>query len=635
MNIRLLVFFIAMPSILFSSCKTAEPPFESELLAADTKTKRACLSFEGNGIYFASHIGTLIAFYEQGYRAAISSGGSSGAIIAATASALEMNPSLQRSGYFPHQAAKVLAASTPIINSVLFLPNINRPLRMVDALDIFLSGSSEGILASDSENGLAHLESIVGQSALIVEFFRTFDFSRALSLSFNDRQLAISNGWKNFTGAIIVSPDELADAMFLSEKELIAQGAEKEITIQKRLFELFKGDRSSYYRSIEGQREQWNQFAEANAKLFGFKDRETRRKTFKRLVSAIRAGEDFASVAGTIGHPFILPDPKIVYRAFLGRGPSGQALELPNGFLLHSTARRTSSSGRTEMAGLSHLYQIYYPSRDLYSEAVGLRSSGLSPFENGEFSVIPNSRILVSNASLPEALSISVGEPTGFSRRAAPLDGRARALIKDDSLGTSLMGYGGWLEKSTISTLSRFRSCAPQNVDFFVSSVGAEKMSSFPKMALAGVYSSNPYRGALEKLVSQPSEFSRLFSGQTAAGATLKPEDKIEFEKALRSAEGAAAKSLSMSASMGRVNVVYDLKTVTAAGSNNAIKQIMQADRRALILSSYIHASRQFGGQSKLPDLWASSDLAPINQITEAGVLRESVEKALPRPTLK
>jgi len=123
--------------------------------SATSNKKTACLSFHGNGVYFPSQIGSLIALLESNIEPVFAIGGSSGSIIAALSRALVDNNSFSPSGSFrPQDAALVLAASLPIIESILFLPRFNTPLRFIDSLDVLLSGSKQGVLATSPDNGL-------------------------------------------------------------------------------------------------------------------------------------------------------------------------------------------------------------------------------------------------------------------------------------------------------------------------------------------------------------------------------------------------------------------------------------------------------------------------------------------------
>lgn len=52
----------------------------SSSLQASQKRKTACVSFQGNGVYFSSHVGALIALLENNFEPVFATGGSSGAI---------------------------------------------------------------------------------------------------------------------------------------------------------------------------------------------------------------------------------------------------------------------------------------------------------------------------------------------------------------------------------------------------------------------------------------------------------------------------------------------------------------------------------------------------------------------------
>ena len=214
----------------------------SQVYSKETK-KSACISFQGNGVYFASHVGALISLLENNYVPQFATGGSSGAILASVARALVENPSLTGpDGTFEaRHAAVLLASSAPVIESVLFLPRFTRPLDWMDSLDVFLSGSALGVLRADPSDALVHAESIIGQATLVIDFFRTVDFSKVvMERELSLRESKISGLWKDFALAILVSPEEFANAVFTPRDLLVEQNAEKLIAVQDRFFKLFK-----------------------------------------------------------------------------------------------------------------------------------------------------------------------------------------------------------------------------------------------------------------------------------------------------------------------------------------------------------------------------------------------------------
>ncbi|NBW82375.1 hypothetical protein EBR21_11535, partial [bacterium] len=246
-------FVIAIVALLVAACGRGDNFNKTRSLSQLSSTrstpakKTACVSFQGNGVYFSSHVGALIALLENNYEPVFATGGSSGAILAGVARALAENPSLaDAQGFNPQDAAVILAASAPVIESVLFLPRFTTPLMLLDSLDVFLTGSSVGVLSAEPTDGLVNAESIVGQSTLVIDFYRTVDFSDVFAMnSVREREFELARLWKQFANTIDVTPEDAADALLTSRDALESQGRSDLVTIQDRIFKMYRSKKDT------------------------------------------------------------------------------------------------------------------------------------------------------------------------------------------------------------------------------------------------------------------------------------------------------------------------------------------------------------------------------------------------------
>jgi len=135
---------------------------------------------------------------------------------------------------------------------------------------------------------------------------------------------------------------------------------------------------------------------------------------------------------------FFLPNPKLLWNAYLGFGKNGQFIELPHGMIVHSTLRRgmfsrdkDGSIRASEGVGIENLYQGYvaanHPNSKLVDELISLRAKqsevggGFLPFfANGE-----SNPANVKYAYAPARVAVL--------RNTAQARGRAIGNIKDDS----------------------------------------------------------------------------------------------------------------------------------------------------------------------------------------------------------
>jgi len=594
---------------------------QSQTLAKTSK-KTACVSFQGNGVYFASHVGALISLLENNYEPVFATGGSSGAILASVSRALVENPSLRGAdgSFAPQKAAVLLASSSPVIESVLFLPRFTTPLSLLDSFDVFFSGSAAGVLSATPRDALVHSESIVGQSTLVIDFFRSLDFSVALAeRNLAERERKIAALWRSFSDAIRVTPEEFADAIFVPRSRLVAEGHMHIVQIQDRFFRLYRSKQDTMVNNFRTRQEQWNQLLEGNFEVFGLNNPEKRRSVLKNILEAIRGVESFDSLTATLSGDFLLADPDRVYRAFDGfDSRTGRSIEIPSNVVLHTTARRATRKLNewNEIPGLESLHHVYMSnSRQAVHNAQALHrpeNNPLQPSDKSKSPVIPTERIVATALGLGPALAATTGEPTAFVRLPIALDVPARERLAWVSNQEQLIGSGGWLEKVSLGTATKFNECAPQNVDLYFYTSDGEGVNRFAKMLFLGLFLDQPLRGLLARQIENPSvNLGALLSGQIPDNKPFEtPADKQKvFNGVLESVDTLFAETRDAKARAGSLPVNFAFADPSKMGgtSSKALNAVFRSNRRAMILAAYEYtrktALERGLGSASLP-LW-------------------------------
>lgn len=585
--------------------------------ASQTK-KTACISFQGNGVYFSSHVGALIALLENNVEPVFATGGSSGAILASVARALVENPSLSAAGEFnPQDAARVLAASAPIVESVLFLPRLTTPLLLLDSLDVFLTGSSLGVLRADPSDGLVNAESIVGQATLVVDYYRTTDFSGVLSkTSVLAREKEIARLWKGFANSIEVTPEQVAEALLVDRETLVAEGRTELVEIQDRLFKLYRSKNDTFLNDYRAQQESWNNFIRGNKGLFGLESQQRRQTVFKKLIETVKSVESFDALAATLSGDFMLADPDRVYRAFEGfDSRTNRRIQIPSNTVLHSTARRAvrKNGSWREVQGLASLHQVYFTNPELAAVAserlLTPENNPLQPRDRNLQPVIPSDRIVVTAQALGPALATTTGEPTAFLRFPIDLDSSARTRLGWTTVDETLMGYGGWLEKVSLGTARQFDACAPQKVDTYFYTSDGDGVNRFAKMAFLGLFIDQPVRGLLAKQIENPTNIRALLAGTSDNNAFSAGIATDDFNAAVGSADSVFASNRDIKARAGHVPVNFNyVKPSEQQGAQADLPNIaIRSNRRAMILAAYEFTRRMLAEQKlnvATIDLW-------------------------------
>ena len=626
------------------ACKKQNQVETQSLFTNDKKT--ACLSFQGNGVYFPSHIGALIALLESNIEPVFAVGGSSGSIIAALSRAVVDNTSLSPAGSFrPQDAALVLSASLPIVESTLFLPRFNTPMRLIDSLDVLLSGSKQGVLAASPDNGMISPESIVGQSTMIVNFFRSTNFTPVIRLkTFAEREKEIIRLWKTYANAVTVTPEILAEALFVDRNTLINSGKTDVADVQDRIFGLFRSVGYQYYGNYKDQQNAWNQLLISKQKLIGADTEKSRIGLFKSVLQKAQSLESFDALYSTLSGPFLLPDPDRVFMAFRGvEFGTQRQIEIPTNTIIHSTARRAKKiDGRwKESLGMSALHQVYFTNP---KQAAGfslrltdVRHNPLQPRNLEMKPVIPNERIVVSGQALGPSLRASTGEPAAFLRSPVNLDFEARRKLGWTTQNETLLGYGGWLETISLGTAMQVEQCAADRVDLYFFTSDGEGLGKFNKMAFLGLFVDEPYRGVLAEIAENPAEINKLLSGSTTNSDLLKGQAQREFDSLVASTEQIISDAKSAKARLGHVPVLVEHAKPSdlpgAIGERQSI--IIRSNRRALVLTAYEKTRKILIEQNLRTEaqmLWnESGDKIHISTLSTPEEVESAVERIAPR----
>ena len=614
--------------------------------SSNSEKKTACLSFQGNGVYFPSHIGALIALLENNIEPVFAVGGSSGSIIAALSRAVVDNNTLSPSGSFrPKDAALVLSASLPMVESTLFVPRFNTPLRMLDSLDVFLSGSKQGVLVADADNGLISPESIVGQSALIINFFRTADFKPLLRMnSLQDREKEIVRLWKAYANAIVVTPEQFAEALLMDRGTLASSKRNDLIEIQDRLFGLFRSSGGEFFGNYKDQQDAWNQLLIKKRSLMGADNEKSRFGMFKAALEKAKSLASFDALYATLSGPFLMPDPDRVFMAYQGvEFGTQKQIEIPTNTIIHSTARRARKIDGVwkELKGMPSLHQVYFANPKqagaFSSRLTDGQHNPLQPRNRQMQPVVPGERIVVSGQSLGPSLKASTGEPAAFLRSPINLDVASRQRLGWTKPDETLLGYGGWLEKISLGTAMQFDQCAADRVDLYIFTSDGGGVGRFNKMAFLGLYVDEPYRGALAEIVENPSEINKLLSGTTNNSGLLEGQAQREFDALVASTEQLFTDGKDAKAKVGHVPVLVEhAKPSDLSGADRERQSIViRSNRRALVLTAYEKTRKILSQQNLLGasiKLWNEpGENISLSTLPTPEALQAAVERIAPR----
>lgn len=524
----------AMLGVMLSSCTLPQSMLNRGVLRSENTQSshlKICASLEGNGENFSSHFGAFVALMERGLDPVFIAGGSSGAPVAALVRLLlenpslaaganqlpggspEPSPSLTDSHSKPRQAAKILAASVSIFEALLFLPALDDIWGA--AASLVASGIAIGTnrgFVSNPDYSFAHAEAITAQLVMAAGFFATHDFSEALAeADFKKRVSIIRQAYIKELGMMAVTPEELVNALLTSPDQANSDAQRaRDKEIRRRYFFLFdtRIPRENRRPAAERLATYENQLARNRLLLTPLVRKQAQNIYFKAL--ELMKGLPFVgALAATVGRPFLLPNPEVLGKALDSKDAGGNIMGIPNGTLVHTTARLGESRralpfentlfprrayeivqnqrGRRidDKPGFPWLYQFYFTSEQnaaamnkarashadhllfYRSNLADPMSAPVTPLEK------PENAQVFSGLNLHEAITATISEPGVFRR--IPISMRTLKAPTGASLPAELTGddsfvitYGGWLDTSASQTLALLPECAPERIGYYV-----------------------------------------------------------------------------------------------------------------------------------------------------------------------
>jgi len=431
-NVYFNVLSLSAAALFASSCVKSQSSGTTN--ASQSRSILACVGLQGNGLRFASHVGTYTALLENNITPVVSLGGSSGSIVGSVVMGLMQNKSVKRTPITfqgtnlseAQRASLVLAAIPDVIDTFIFLPAFDtldiRNWQVIPSILRFIVQSQFGkVLAGDDGARLLSIEATVGQAVLLTDFTMNADFTSVLqSNSYSERRRKMFELWQQWSEGISTSMRELVDAAALPESQWNADP--QMALIGDRFYRMFQQDMKQ--EKSEQNVERWRQLLRGVNFLI----------KHPKLTSVTGVGK----VDDILATKFFLPNPALLWNAYLGFGKNGQFIELPQGMVVHSTLRRgmfsrdrDGSIRASEGVGLENLYQGYvaanHPNSKLVDELISIRAKqaeiggGFLPFfADGE-----SNPANVKYAYAPSRVAVL--------RNTAQARGRAIGSIKDDS----------------------------------------------------------------------------------------------------------------------------------------------------------------------------------------------------------
>jgi|GEM_PF-6712768 len=508
-----------------NACKTRAYNSQQSSTVAPTGSKKACVGLQGNGLRFTSHIGTYVALLESDVEPVVSIGGSSGSLVGAAVMGLLSNPTYAQTDVVfqnkalskAQKAALVFSSSPDVLNTYLFLPAVQH-------LDDFFGSIvrfaftllyGEELLGENSAQ-IVSIEATVGQGVLLTDFFSHADFSKVVQMpTYEQRRKEMYRLWVEFADAEVVSLKQLiaaavkaGDASANANDPDVKQSQE----ISERLFYMFQQDSASKSNTTEAWR---GVLKGANAALSIIPKNLTGKLDEIKLT---------------------VPNPRLVWNAYLSRSKSGSFMPMPKGMIVHSTFRKghyVTKNGGVEFVegvGLNNLYQGYVaddaPGMELFTQLKGLRERldrqgkgfmpyikkstgevayaypsdqvlllrsmlGAKPLEMGPFNEIQLSsvgeRLLKDGRrGVAHAIAYSAGEPGPFRRLPVSItdvEAADNRFNSTDIIGTlrdtgvndakeGIVSFGGWSENVPAGTLAQLDAC--KDADYLVASAKSD-----------------------------------------------------------------------------------------------------------------------------------------------------------------
>ena len=550
----------------------------------------ACVSIQGNGANFPSHIGTYIALLENNIMPVVSIGGSSGALIGSAMMALVDNPSFSNhvNGFATNlspaqRVALVLAAAQDVTNDFLFVPALDHPGNMFLTLARFSYALfASKTIPSAPNRYFMNIESAVGQGIAVEEFMRTFDFSTIYTLdNYAARRAAVRSAWHSKMDFVNVSMSELLGALAISDQNPNANDRTREIA--RRVFFLMREDPQS--QNAEDPAQALARYEEQLAK---WERGGLSKKALDSLLAALNDDEPTTKNSKVfLKSHILLPNPDIVWQGYLGRDQNGNTIPIPAKLVLHSTLRRVNANAShvTELSGWNNLLQGYLPSPQLASAFVARKRIWETDSSRGFFqyldtdsqnlrSLFSPEQVMILDAApeagrgLAWALRVSASEPNGFRR--IPFYAAGNDSQWNNALPSPLINFGGWMEFVALGDLTHLPQCA--NADFFVSGSLPDSLHAFGVAAIRGAMLGN--FGIWAPLL--PPIFSRDKETEIQKVIGL-VNDSFQFQRSLSGKVGILTNDLNWD----------DPKFGIDPSSNRAAGMTFQGQRSGLLLRSY------------------------------------------------
>jgi hypothetical protein len=463
------------------SLKTSESV--SLLSRSSQEVYTACLGVEGNGANFAVHLGVYIALLEHNILPTVAIGGSSGAVTISLLMALVENQLLDQIDVNltkPQKAALVLAACSSVLESFTFFPTLTQPKKILWnwAQNFFVHHYRDRLLA-EADTEVIHVENMVGQVAVAVDFFRNTDFSAVVQENdYLKRCQLVKQLWLKYTDAIEITTRELIKALNHYDK---TNCSSRDKVVVDRLVKLLYREDTQSEQSIVKQ------------VLLQSKAIVTQ---VYRLIKQRSLRSRSGLVEQILQRKIALFNPEYVWMGYRGFSKTGAFLHMPKGTVIHSAFRKACALHAREYSGWQNLYQAYFPAADVlphflvtHSQLAAQIGDNLTHAEPK--SMVPPDRILI----LPEAtehtkrgfsyaLQASISETGYFYRYPLPVTEHDRPL--NPTMPQMLLPFGGgWLERTPVASIKPLPIC--QDVDFCITLCRQESVPWFSRLALRTV----------------------------------------------------------------------------------------------------------------------------------------------------
>jgi hypothetical protein len=358
-----------------SATKTAQSGDEAGVYSA-------CMGMQGNGVLFSSHIGTLIALFENSIDPKVIVGGSSGSIVGSIGRALMNNSSIRNTPVeyitpsgekilltTPQKAALILAAAEDAMNGFLFLPGLDSFTQgqYLQYILGFAANLKAGQLPDQAHFKIMNIESTVGSAVLIVAFFQLYNFSGILGDSnmklaspkpdylgqYIERKNAMYSAFAQYTGAkqwtvakligLLSDPSLMNDSNLstLSDEttnplDRLDNGSDKEKIQAQRLRDLIK------FKTLQSEDRDFVKEPSTAEDLLEHKDMmhrwwsgtglrltsnalkfvNTGVQNSSQIVTTNRRDDEFKTYSNRLlNGRFLIPDPDLVMQAYQGMVP--------------------------------------------------------------------------------------------------------------------------------------------------------------------------------------------------------------------------------------------------------------------------------------------------------------------------